>query len=220
MAQIPLDLSLRPDYRKAKFVDAPSNAEARAALAAPQNWSNRALALVGQAGCGKTHLGHLWAAQNDALYIEPGDDLRALADWRGRAIWLDNAGRASEALLFALINMGMRGEIESLLLCARAAPATWDVDIPDLRSRLGAMQVAKIDAPEDELLEAIYRKLFLDRGLKVADNLISYLLLRQARTVDAAHAVVDRLDKLAAAQKVNVTRSFAAKALDEQGEMF
>lgn len=217
-AQIPLDLSLRPDYRGAKFVDAPSNAEARAALAASGKWSNRALALVGPKGCGKTHLGHLWAAQTGAICLAPDDDMAGLATWRGRALWLDDAGRASEPLLFALINMGMRGEVENLLLCADTAPATWDAQIPDLRSRLGAMQVAKIGAPEDALLEAIYRKLFMDRGLKVADSLISYLLLRQGRSVDAAYAVVERLDKVAAREKANVTRSFAAKYLDDQDE--
>lgn len=219
-AQIPLDLSLRPDYGRARFVNAQSNHEARAALAEGVDWANNALALIGPAGVGKTHLGHLWAAANDALVLCGDDDLSGLGAWRGRHIWLDDAGAASEALLFALINMGMRGEIKALLLCARDAPSTWAVDIPDLRSRLGAMQVARIDPPEDELLEAIYRKLFMDRGLKVADNLISYLLLRQGRSVDAAYAVVDRLDKLSAAQKANVTRSFAAKFLDEQGELF
>lgn len=217
--QIPLDLSLRPDYRAARFVDAPSNAEARAALAAG-GWSNNALAVIGPAGCGKTHLGHLWAGRENALIVQGDDNLADLGSWRGRAIWLDEAARANEPLLFALINMGMRGELSALLLTARTAPATWPVDIPDLRSRLSAMQVARIEPPEDALLEAIYKKLFLDRGLKVADNLIAYLLLREGRSVDAAYAVVDRLDRLSAAQKANVTRSFAAKYLDEQGDLF
>lgn len=217
--QIPLNLSLRPDYRAARFVEAPSNAEARSTLAS-ETWANHALTIIGPAGCGKTHLGHLWAQRNDAVVLSGDDDMAWLGSWRGRAVWLDDAGAASEALLFALINMGMRGEISALLLTAREAPARWAVDIPDLRSRLGAMQVARIDEPEDALLEAIYKKLFMDRGLKVADNLIAYLLLRQSRSVDAAYAVVDRLDRLSAAQKANVTRSFAAKFLDEQGELF
>ena len=217
--QIPLDLSLRPDYGAARFVDAPSNAEARAALAAG-GWSNSALTVIGPAGCGKTHLGHLWAQDCGAICLRADDDMAALGSWRGRSVWLDDASGASEELLFALINMGMRGELAALLLTARAAPATWDVQIPDLRSRLGAMQVARIDPPEDALLEAIYKKLFLDRGLKVADNLIAWLLLREGRSVDAAFAVVERLDRLSAAQKANVTRSFAAKYLDEQGDLF
>lgn len=200
-------------------MDAHSNAEARAAMATGGR-ANNALAVIGPPGCGKTHLGHLWAAEHDAVILSGDDDMGRLADWRGQAVWLDDASAAREELLFALINMGMRGEISALLLTAREAPATWAVDIPDLRSRLGAMQVARIEAPEDALLTAIYKKLFMDRGLKVADNLIAYLLLREGRSVDAAYAVVDRLDRLSAAQKANVTRSFAAKYLDEQGDLF
>jgi len=218
--QIPLDLSLRPDYREARFVSAPSNSEARAALAPDSIWANGVLALIGPKGSGKTHLGHLWAVQNSAVNVSINDDLSSLGEWRGRALWIDSADAASEQLLFAVINMAMRGEIPTLLLTARIPPSLWSVEIPDLRSRLGAMQVARLLEPEDELLEAIYRKLFLDRGLKVQDNLIAYLLLRQDRSVDAAFAVVDRLDKLAAAEKVNVTRAFAAKRLDEQGDLF
>jgi len=67
---------------------------------------------------------------------------------------------------------------------------------------------------------ALASRRYADRGLKVADNLIAYLLLREGRSVDAAYAVVDRLDRLSAAQKANVTRSFAAKYLDEQGDLF
>lgn len=218
--QIPLDLSLRPDYREARFVDAPSNREARAALTPSSVWANGALALIGPKGSGKTHLGHLWAAQRGAVAVSIDNDLSTLGEWRGRALWIDGADSASEQLLFAVINMAMRGEVPALLLTARTPPSLWSVEIPDLRSRLGAMQVVRLSEPEDALLEAIYRKLFLDRGLKVQDTLIAYLLLRQDRSVDAAYVVVDRLDTLAAAEKVNVTRAFAAKRLDEQGELF
>ena len=218
--QIALDLSLRPNYSQSRFVDAPSNAEARSALQPESVWANGSLALIGPKGSGKTHLGHLWQARTGAVSVAPDSGLDAIGDWRGKRLWIDTSGSAHEPLLFAVMNMAMRGEISQLLLTARRPPSLWNVDIPDLRSRLGAMQVVRLGPPEDALLESIYRKLFLDRGLKVQDSLISYLLLRQNRSVDAAYAVVDRLDKLAATQKVNVTRNFAAKWLDDQGELF
>ncbi|MEE9347439.1 MAG: hypothetical protein V3U82_04540, partial [Robiginitomaculum sp.] len=197
----------------ANFVDAPSNAEARAALSAPQNWANGALALIGPAGCGKTHLGHLWSASHDALIVPNDSDLSDIAAWRDQYIWVDGAGAASEKLLFALFNMAMRAELKALLLTGRSQASAWAAEIPDLKSRLCAMQIARISAPEDALLDPIYKKLFLDRGLKVSQNLIDYLLRHQTRSVDAAYAVVNFLDREAAVQKVNVNRTFAARVL-------
>lgn len=218
--QIPLDLGLRPNYRASRFIASQSNAEARVALSRFPAWPKSALAIVGDGGTGKTHLGHGFIADHNGLLLPVENTLVDAALWRGRVIWVDEASRASEELLFGLINMAHTGEIAGLILTARKLPNLWSVSIPDLRSRLGALQVARISEPDDALLEAIYRKLFLDHGLKVSDALIAYLMLRMERSVDAARSVVALLDREAAAQKVNVTRSFAAKILDQQGELF
>lgn len=214
-AQIPLNLALRPDYRSTRFVSGQSNAEARDALLQFPNWPHGALALIGDAGTGKTHLGHGWIGDHNGLALSPSESLASAAKWRGRALWVDNASTASEELLFGLINMAHAKDITGLLLTDRRLPSQWSVAIPDLRSRLGALQVARIDPPDDALLSAIYDKLFLDRGLKVNEALISYLMLRVERSVDAARSVVAALDQAAAEQKVNVNRSFASKIIDE-----
>ena len=216
-AQIPLNLALRPDYRSTRFVSGQSNAEARDALSQFPRWPHGALALIGDAGTGKTHLGHGWIYDHNGLVLSPAEGLASAAAWRGRALWVDDASRASEELLFGLINMAHAQDITGLLLTDRTLPNQWRVTIPDLRSRLAALQVARIDPPDDELLSAIYDKLFLDRGLKVNDALISYLMLRVERSVDAARSVVAALDHAAAEQKVNVNRSFAAKIIDAGG---
>lgn len=207
--QIPLDLLLATDYSKERFVTARSNVEAVSAITRYPNWAGGALAVIGPKGSGKTHLGHLWIARHDGILIAPDADLGSAANWRGCAIWVDEAELANEDILFGLINMAIRKDIAGLLLTGRTPPAIWPMQIPDLRSRLGAMQVARIEEPGDDLLEPILRKLFLDRGLKVSDSLINYLLSRIERSVDAANSLVEQLDKAAAAEKANVTRSFA-----------
>lgn len=220
--QIPLDLARAPDYSKRRFVPAASNGEAIAALADVDAWSNGALAIIGPKGSGKTHIGALWSAEHNALQMTHNDDIEDAARSRGRAVFIDDAARAREGLLFALINMAIRADISALLLTDSAPPASWPVDIPDLRSRLGALRIARVYAPDDELLEAIMRKLFLDRGLKVSDSLIQYLLARIERSVDAAYDAVSELDHAAAIAKVNVTRSFAVQyySAKEQGALF
>lgn len=209
--QIPLNLPVQADYSKRRFVPAQSNAEGLSVIETYPRWANRALALIGPAGSGKTHLGTLWAKQHDALRVMPDDDVAGLNSYTGRAIWIDTASTANESLLFALINMAIYAEIDGLLLTDRLPPASWAISIPDLTSRLGALQVARLEEPDDHLLSDVMQKLFLDRGLKVSDSLIVYLLARIDRSVDMATQIVDQLDKAAASEGVNVTRNFAAK---------
>ena len=100
-----------------------------------------------------------------------------------------------------------------LLITARAAPATWSVALPDLASRLRAVPVVTLSAPDDALLRAVMVKLFADRQLAVDENLIAYLATRIERSFAAARAAVEQLDREALRQKRAVTRALAAELL-------
>ena len=216
-AQIPLDLHLAPDYSAASFLHSQSSAAARDALSHTNKWANNALALTGAKGSGKTHLGHIWASGVDALCLNGADDLAPDGSWRGRNIWIDDAAQAAEFTLFTVINLAITGEIKALLLTARAAPREWPVQLPDLQSRLRNIQTAKIEEADDELLIAIMGKMFKDKGLKVKDDLISFLLTNTERSVGALRVLISDLDREAAARKTGMTRSFASKYL--QGKL-
>lgn len=220
--QIPLDLAITPDNSAAAFVHGAANAEAVTALADTSSWANNILAIVGPQGSGKSHLGHIWAADHNAIMLNGRDGFVPRKDYRGRALWVDNASNADEYTLFTLINLTITGELTALLLCDQNMPSAWDVQLPDLHSRLRNVQIAKLREPDEELLRAIITKLFLDKGLKVSDSLIDYLLVHADRSVDSLRALIHALDKKAAAEKVNVTRAFAAKILPEfrQGQLF
>jgi chromosomal replication initiation ATPase DnaA len=106
------------------------------------------------------------------------------------------------------------------LLTGRAAPGRWPVETPDLASRLAALPIARIDPPDDALLSSLMVKLFADRQLLVAPDVISYLSLRIERSFAAAEAAVDALDRLSLEHKKPVTRAMAASLLgiDTAGE--
>lgn len=213
--QIPLDLARNPDLGAQAFQYASSNDEARIALART-DWANNTLAVVGPKGCGKTHLGHIWALNRDAIALDGNEPFAPKSSWKSRSIWIDNAARADEFTLFTLINMAITGDIDALLLTDIKPPANWSVQIPDLSSRLRNVQTVRVEEPDDQLLTAIMSKIFKDRGLKVSDNLVSYLLTNTERSVDAVRKLIIDLDEAAAIEKVNVTRSFAAKYLQNR----
>ena len=77
--QLPLPLFRGPRFAAVDFREAPSNAAARAWLRRTADWPDRRLALWGEAGCGKTHLLHIWAERTGAV-LWAGTGLAALPE--------------------------------------------------------------------------------------------------------------------------------------------
>ena len=103
----------------------------------------------------------------------------------------------------------------SLLLTARAAPATWPVAIPDLASRLRAVPVATLHAPDDAMLRAVIVKLAADRQLVLDESVVRYVAARIERSFAAARTAVITLDNEALRQRRPATRALAAELFRE-----
>ena len=119
---------------------------------------------------------------------------------------------SAERALFHLLNLAS-AEGCAVLLTGRAAPARWGVGLPDLASRLQAIAVAQIDAPDDALLAAVLAKNFFDRQLRISETLIRYLVPRMERSFAAAREIAERLDRAALASGSPIGRKLAAEAL-------
>jgi chromosomal replication initiation ATPase DnaA len=98
-----------------------------------------------------------------------------------------------------------------LLLTGQSPPAGWPLTLPDLASRLRAVPVVSLSAPDDRLLRAVYVKLFADRQLAVDEGLIGFLVNRVERSFPAAREAVARLDREALRLRRPVTRALAAE---------
>ncbi len=216
--QLPLDLMLRPQFSRADFLVAEANAAALAAVERFPDAKGTALALVGPAGSGKTHLAHIWQAHTGAIFIDAihlSAAVERQADAQAAKLVFDDAQQiagdpASERALFHLLNLN-REQGGALLLTSREAPARWGVKLPDLKSRLSAMPTAVIGAPDDALLSAVLVKLFADRQVAVGEEVIAFLLGRMERSLSAARSIVARLDALALEGKRAITVPLAAQ---------
>eukprot|EP01034_Spumella_vulgaris_P008352 gene8352-10629_t len=102
-------------------------------------------------------------------------------------------------------------------MTSRLWPMSWPVALPDLRSRLKAATVVEIGEPDDELLTQVLIKLFADRQLLIDERLVGYIVQRMERSLEAAQTIVERIDRLALARGVRLTRSLAAEVLEELG---
>ena len=222
--QIPLTLDHRPALGKADFLVSASNSDAVRLLSGWRDWPRRHLALTGPARAGKTHLAHVWMRESGAELLSAArlDDTAAERLVRHGTVViedvdtltdLDTARRlAAEKALFHLYNLAM-AEGAWLLLTGRAAPGRWPVEMPDLASRLAALPIARVDPPDDALLSSLMVKLFADRQLQVAPEVIRYLSLRIERSCVAAESTVEALDRLSLERKKPVTRAMAAELI-------
>jgi len=209
--QLRLRLGRPASYARDTFVHGPSNAHATAAVDAWPHWHGGCLVLVGPEGVGKTHLAHAWAENARAVILDREAPDIGAADSRPALLEDVDRGVAAEAL-FHLINLaGRKGG--GLLMTARARPVAWPATLPDLRSRLNALSVAEIEAPDDAVLEGVLRKFFKERNIRPGADVYPYLLRRIERSAAAAREVVRRLDE-APDELKPVSRVLARRVLE------
>jgi chromosomal replication initiation ATPase DnaA len=216
--QLAFDLPRSEAMTRADFFVSPSNALALGMVDDAAHWPLGRLILIGPEGAGKTHLAQVWATGSGARIVSGSGladhDIAALAEG---PVVVDTAEAVAgdakaETALFHLVNF--IAAHHPLLLTARAAPRDWGLGLADLISRLQATAVARLDPPDDALLSAVLAKLFTDRQIAVAANLIPYLVSRMPRQIAAARALVAALDGQALAAGRPITRQLAAEVLD------
>jgi chromosomal replication initiation ATPase DnaA len=210
--QLRLSLGRPAAYARDEFVVGASNADAAAMVDAWPAWPGRALALVGPAGSGKTHLARAWAQRHGAAVLDrAAPDLDVAA--RGPVLVEDVDQGTPDEALFHLINLAARDD-GGLLLTARRPPGAWPCALPDLRSRLNALHVAEIDPPDDPVLEGVLRKFFRDRNIRPPEEVYPYLLRRMGRSIPDAQEIVRKLDEAGDGEFRPVTRVLARQILE------
>jgi chromosomal replication initiation ATPase DnaA len=194
-----LPLAWPVDHSPDRLAITGANQSAAAWLATPGLWPVPVTLLIGPEGSGKSHLAGWFAAQHHARIIETAET------------------RDPETLFHAW-NAATRDH--PLLLTSRLLPRDWGHGLPDLASRLAATPQLRLGEPDDELLAAVLAKLFAERGIKVGDDLIRWLLVRIERSLGAAQAVVAALDATSLARRRAITIPLAREVIDGQFSLF
>lgn len=215
--QLALELPYATGWGLADFLRAPCNAAALDAVLRWPRWPTPVLVLCGPKACGKSHLARIWADRAGAVTLagpelgDPAATLRRLAD--AAACLVDDADRAPDETVLLHVHNAVVGRRGSLLLTGAEPPAVWPLRLADLRSRLLAASLVRIEPPDDALLRALLVKQFADRQLRVEPTVIEYLVPRLERSFLGMRAAVDQLDRAALQTRRPITLPLAREVL-------
>jgi hypothetical protein len=140
---------------------------------------------------------------------------RAFVDRVGGRLF-DGAEKYDEEELFHAWNAAQDSG-RPLVMIVDEVPPAWEIELPDLRTRLAVTPVARIEQPDDALFRSIIRLLFADRGLHIADDALKYIGDRVERSYWMAERVVEAIDRFAFAERARLTLPTVRRALAEGG---
>lgn len=214
--QLVFDLPVETAFGRDDFFTSEANAAAVAQIEDWRDWPLGKLVLTGPEGSGKSHLARIWAAQAGATLANAADlqdaDLDRLGETGAAVEDVPNASAATQEALFLVHNL-CAARSAPLLLTGRGPAAGWGLTLPDLTSRVAAALEVRVGAPDDNLLQALFIKLFDDRQIAVTPAVLSQLMLHTDRSFAFVEDLVDRLDKAALARKSKVNRTVVRDVL-------
>lgn len=175
MTQFDLPLGWPEELGDDDFLVSSANAQAVQQLERWATWPVMAALIVGPRKSGRTLLARVFSAKTGAAII-------------------DNAESVAEADIFHAWNQAQALH-KPLVIVADAAPPEWPVRLPDLRSRLGATPVLRIDLPDDVLVHDLLAHLLERRRLDARPEVIRWLARRIERSYVAILMVVEALEQ-------------------------
>ena len=218
--QLALDLPHRPALGAEDFLVSAANSAAVALVDRWPDWPHQSAMVVGPDQSGKSHLAQVWrlrAGAGEPIAAADLDEAAVAALDGADALVIEDIGHGigDERVLFHLLNLA-REHRKHLLLTSDRAPGDLEVALPDLRSRLRALPVVRIEPPDEELLRPVLVKLFADRQLAVEPAVVEHLARHMERSFAAAGRLVAEIDRRALAARRRVTRALAAEVLQAQ----
>ena len=197
MSQLALPFDWPADPRDDEFLVSDSNSRAVQYLEHWSTWPVMAVVLCGPRKSGRSLLARIFAAKSGGQII-------------------DDAERQGETAIFHAWNRAQE-EHRPVVIVADAPPPEWSIKLPDLRSRLTASPIARLGPPDEVLMQALFERQFLRRGIDARPELIQWLILRVERTHIAVLRAVDLLDQALLERHKRLSIPLARATLTDAG---
>ena len=192
MTQIALPFGTIGESRPSSIVLGASNRQVAEALQHAKDWPYGTAILTGPPRSGRSLFARWFASHTGGGAIDDADTL-------------------DETEVFHSWN---RAREDGYPLLLTVAGETWDIALPDLRSRMGAALLLEIGPPDDDEAQALMLSHAAQRGLAMGAGAPAYLVPRMERSHAAIERIVAEMDRLSLERKAPVTKSIWRDALD------
>jgi hypothetical protein len=192
MRQIALPLDELRGGGSSSLIITDANATAFAGLGNSVSWPSRCAILFGPPRSGKSLMARYFAGQGGTV--------------------IDDAEASGAEVLFNAWNRAQESGT-ALLFASRWRPADWNIDLPDLRSRLGAALLLEISPPDDEMIEQLLQKQLADRGAAISIDALSYVKRRIERSYAGIESFARAANALALAENAPVNLVLVKRVL-------
>ncbi|MBW4330927.1 chromosomal replication initiator DnaA [Stakelama sp. CBK3Z-3] len=196
MSQLELPLDWPADSSADVFLIGEANSRAVHMLEHRGAWPVMAAILTGPRKSGRSRLARIFASRTGGHVF-------------------DDAQSADETRLFHAWNLAQAQRTPLLIICD-SPPPQWQVKLPDLRSRLAATPVLRIDPPDDTLIAELLGFWFARREIVAGPEVLEWLSKRTERSYVALLSTVEAIeDGLRGARSRRLTVPRARDILSE-----
>lgn len=217
MKQLPLEMLFSTIVGRDNFIVSECNALALASIDQWPNWRGgcRALNLVGPQGAGKSHLASIWQSMIKKSHLigslqadeEPPDPAFYVLDGvAANAAW-------DEETMFHYFNRCVDDK-GGILLLSRVPVGQMDWCLPDLRSRMRAVNLVRIGPPDDGLIYALLNQYFLERQMTAPPEMLAYVVSRMERSFIFIQMIATALERDSIAKKKPLSVPLARGAFE------
>ncbi|MDB2414595.1 DnaA/Hda family protein [Rickettsiales bacterium] len=206
------NFSFDESFSEHDFIVSSCNEDAFNFINSWPNWQTNAALIYGDKASGKTHLANIWQGKNSAKFVNLADidNLEAigLITESNDCIILEDIDKANnEIALFHLMNHAKEQGC-SVLFTASCHPSMMNIRLPDLRSRLHAINCIKLDIPDEFMMKILLTKGFINKQIKISEDVVDFIVTRMERSFVQIKEVVEKIDQSSLEEKRNITIPF------------
>jgi chromosomal replication initiation ATPase DnaA len=160
------------------------------------------LLIVGDSSSGKSFLLNIWKDKVKAQDVVISNDFNINQLDSSRPAALDNIDLIDEVILLHIFNWCVQKNIPLLM----TAKNHRNFKLPDLSSRINALQTVFLEQPDDLMIRIFVAKQFSDLGIKIANNVINFISNNIQRDFYAIQQFITLINQesLSSNQKISI----------------
>ena len=198
-----INFQFKKNYQKENFFVSKSNFFAFSLIDSWPKWEKNIINIHGEKYSGKSHLSEIFLKKNKGIILKASDlDPNYVKSLRFHEnIVLDDLNKnIDEKILFSLINFVDQNS-KFLIINSSMPLNKIKFKLKDLQSRSKVILEAKIEKPDDELINVLITKYLSDKQIKIDNKLVEFAVKRITRSYGKIFEFIYKIDEIGLKKK-------------------